>query len=406
MILDAPKCMRYKCLPKTSAAAAATTCATENAPDGGATCSCTGIVYYGADTRWNTVTSTGTVECNSGVFGDPAPGVHKACRCETVPEPLAKQSWCNSQAQYCERHPQTAGCTPTCTSRLEVVPSSSYRRLQQVTDICQDVQQQTPPQHLERSCNFFKRECTWGVATQLCCRERTSWCLACQEQMTEAQFCQSNPGIAGCADTCTTSNPMHYSEGSALLEAGLCTKLLGLEQCEAKARALGLSRAKADVMSDEWHPSGCVWYDGNHLVFNTAVNDYKCSPTGKCLCDNTCVLTPPPTAAPTAVPTVAPTAAPTTAPTAAPTASPTASPTSAPTAAPTTTPTTAPTPAPTPHPCDNGSHGCDSAFGICTKTDEPKAMRRRLRAAAAAAPTNSYTCSCAAGSWQSAAHDP
>ena len=54
------------------------------------TCTCTGVVWYGAEqfvddlTKWSTQPSVGSIGCTNGVFGDPAPGVAKSCYCDTM----------------------------------------------------------------------------------------------------------------------------------------------------------------------------------------------------------------------------------------------------------------------------------------------------------------------------------
>ena len=51
----------------------------------GGTCACVGTVFYGMRSRWAQRTSTGTIGCNNGVFGDPYPGTGKECRCVDAP---------------------------------------------------------------------------------------------------------------------------------------------------------------------------------------------------------------------------------------------------------------------------------------------------------------------------------
>ena len=50
----------------------------------GGQCSCTGDVKYGSGNRWSGwKKSSGSTSCNNGVFGDPWPGVRKACVCKS-----------------------------------------------------------------------------------------------------------------------------------------------------------------------------------------------------------------------------------------------------------------------------------------------------------------------------------
>lgn len=64
--------------------------------DEGDTCKFNGTknVKYGADTRWTTKTFTDKTACNNKIFGDPAPGAHKACYLESdvAPEPTPTQT--------------------------------------------------------------------------------------------------------------------------------------------------------------------------------------------------------------------------------------------------------------------------------------------------------------------------
>ena len=53
-------------------------CATEHR---GESCACDGTVRYGHGTTWNEKTSSGSIACNNGVFGDPKPGYIKTCEC-------------------------------------------------------------------------------------------------------------------------------------------------------------------------------------------------------------------------------------------------------------------------------------------------------------------------------------
>ena len=45
-------------------------------------CTCYGNVIFGQDTRWSKPKEVnGTIMCHKDVFGDPAPGANKICRC-------------------------------------------------------------------------------------------------------------------------------------------------------------------------------------------------------------------------------------------------------------------------------------------------------------------------------------
>lgn len=53
----------------------------------GQTCSCQGMVSFGYGDRWSASrTATGSVQCNSDVFGDPFPGQGKLCKCRLAPD--------------------------------------------------------------------------------------------------------------------------------------------------------------------------------------------------------------------------------------------------------------------------------------------------------------------------------
>lgn len=66
-----------------------TTCVTparfSKCADEGGVCMCSGNVRYGSGASWTSVkSSSGSIGCNSGVFGDPISGVGKQCECDAA----------------------------------------------------------------------------------------------------------------------------------------------------------------------------------------------------------------------------------------------------------------------------------------------------------------------------------
>jgi hypothetical protein len=60
----------------------------------------TKMVRYGAGNGWTQMTATDQIHCGNNVFGDPAPGVHKACYYQ---QNHRRTHWekCASEGQYC-----------------------------------------------------------------------------------------------------------------------------------------------------------------------------------------------------------------------------------------------------------------------------------------------------------------
>ena len=75
-----------------------TNCAGENG-----TCNCTGTVRYGANGKFNTKTSNGSIKCSYKIFGDPIFGTHKNCECKVAQVAVAAARWtrCAGESGTC-----------------------------------------------------------------------------------------------------------------------------------------------------------------------------------------------------------------------------------------------------------------------------------------------------------------
>jgi hypothetical protein len=69
----------------------------------------TKVVRYGAGNRWTQIIATNRIHCGNNVFGDPAPGVKKACYYQDTEGPRERHHghrphWekCANERQYCE----------------------------------------------------------------------------------------------------------------------------------------------------------------------------------------------------------------------------------------------------------------------------------------------------------------
>ena len=72
----------YAAAVKTGRAAANASMSEKKCANEGESCICTGSVKYGAQGKWSSYKpSTSSIRCVNSVFGDPYPGVGKACYC-------------------------------------------------------------------------------------------------------------------------------------------------------------------------------------------------------------------------------------------------------------------------------------------------------------------------------------